>query len=130
MNIISRKDRVMMPAVHRIPAWVAWLSLALCSALAATPVTALAGDAEAGKTKAATCEACHGADGKGTNPMYPVLAGQYEDYLVHSLRAYRDGTRKNAIMAGLAAPLTDEDIEDLAAYYASMPSALGTLPDR
>lgn len=90
----------------------------------------LAGDAEAGKQKAATCEACHGADGLGTNPMYPVLAGQYEDYLVHALKSYRDGTRKNAIMAGLAAPLSDADIKDLAAYYASMPSALHTLPDR
>lgn len=92
--------------------------------------TALAGDAEAGKAKSATCEACHGADGKGTVPMYPVLAGQYEDYLVHALRAYRDGSRKNVIMAGLAAALSDEDIEDLAAYYAAMPSALATLPDQ
>ena len=104
--------------------------IAIALALLAGPMIAQAGDAEAGKAKSATCEACHGADGKGTNPMYPVLAGQYEDYLVHTLRAYRDGTRKNVIMAGLAAPLTDEDIEDLAAYYASMPNALGTLPDR
>lgn len=106
------------------------LAIALAGSLALTPLVAVAGDAEAGKEKSATCEACHGADGKGTNPMYPVLAGQYEDYLVHTLRAYRDGTRKNAIMAGLAAPLTDEDIEDLAAYYASMESALSVLPDR
>lgn len=106
------------------------LSLALATALFASPLAVQAGDAEAGKGKAVTCEACHGADGKGTNPMYPVLAGQYEDYLAHALRAYRDGKRKNAIMAGLAAPLTDEDIEDLAAYYAAMPSALGILPDR
>jgi cytochrome c553 len=91
---------------------------------------AVAGDIEAGKQKSLTCEACHGPDGKGTNPMYPVIAGQYEDYLVHALKAYRDGSRKNAIMAGLAAPLSDEDIKDLAAYYASMPSALQTLPDR
>ena len=101
----------------------------LLTATLASPVI-FAGDAEAGKAKAATCEACHGADGLGTNPMYPVLAGQYEDYLVHALKAYRDGSRKNAIMAGLAAPLSDEDIKDLAAYYAGMPSALHTLPDR
>ncbi len=73
------------------------------SALMAGP--ALAGDAEAGKQKSATCAACHGPDGKGTLPMYPNIAGQYEDYLAHALRSYRDGTRKNAIMAGLAAPL-------------------------
>lgn len=102
---------------------------ALVSAALVTPA-AFAGDAEAGKQKSATCQACHGPDGKGTNPMYPVLAGQYEDYLVHAMKAYRDGSRKNAIMAGLAAPLSDEDIEDLAAYYASMPGALHTLPDR
>ncbi len=99
--------------------------------LAATgALTAQAGDAEAGKEKSLTCQACHGPDGKGTLPMYPVIAGQYEDYLAHSLRAYRDGKRTNAIMAGLAAPLSDEDIEDLAAYYASLPGPLQTLPDR
>ncbi len=101
----------------------------LAATVLASPVT-FAGDAEAGKQKAVTCQACHGADGLGTNPMYPILAGQYEDYLVHALKAYRDGSRKNAIMAGLAAPLSDEDIKDLAAYYASLPSALHTLPDR
>ena len=101
----------------------------LAAAVLISPM-AFAGDAEAGKEKALTCEACHGADGLGTNPMYPVLAGQYEDYLIHALKAYRDGSRKNAIMAGLAAPLSDEDIKDLAAYYASMPNALHTLPDR
>jgi cytochrome c553 len=105
------------------------LGLALVAAAVAAP-SAFAGDPEAGKQKSATCEACHGPDGKGTNPMYPVIAGQYEDYLVHALKAYRDGTRNNAIMAGLAAPLSDEDIKDLAAYYAAMPSALHTLPDR
>lgn len=101
---------------------------ALACALAAVPVSH-AGDPEAGKEKSATCVACHGEDGLGTNPMYPVLAGQYEDYLVHALRAYRDGSRRNAIMAGLAAPLSDEDIEDLAAYYAALPAGLDTLPN-
>lgn len=97
---------------------------------AGSSTVVLAGDVEAGKEKSLTCQACHGPDGLGTNPMYPVLAGQYEDYLAHALRAYRDGSRKNAIMAGLAAPLSDEDIEDLAAYYASLPGGLKTLPKR
>ena len=105
------------------------LAVALAIAFLAAPA-AFAGDAEAGKQKSATCEACHGADGLGTNPMYPVIAGQYEDYLVHALKAYRDGSRKNVIMAGLAGPLSDEDIKDLAAYYASMPGTLAILPDR
>lgn len=95
----------------------------------AVTTPALAGDPETGKEKSVTCVACHGEDGLGTNPMYPVLAGQYEDYLVHALRAYRDGSRKNAIMAGLATTLSDEDIEDLAAYYASLPAGLATLPN-
>ncbi len=90
---------------------------------------ALAGDPEAGEAISATCSACHGPDGLGTMAMYPIIAGQYEDYLVHALTAYRDGQRKNAIMAGLAAPLSDEDIENLAAYYAAMPSPLSVLPD-
>lgn len=107
-----------------------WKQAGALLAALAFAVPALAGDPAAGETKSATCQACHGPDGKGTVPMYPVLAGQYEDYLVHALRAYRDGSRKNAIMAGLAAPLSDEDIEDLAAYYASLPSGLATLPDR
>lgn len=107
-----------------------FLGAALLSLGLVAPAAHAAGNAEAGEQKAATCMACHGADGLGTNPMYPVLAGQYEDYLVHALKAYRDGSRKNVIMAGLAAPLSDQDIKDLAAYYASMPSALGTLPDR
>jgi len=106
------------------------ISVGLAAGIMVWTASALAGDPAAGEEKAATCHACHGADGMGTNPMYPVLAGQYEDYLVHSLKAYRDGSRKNAIMAGLAAPLSDEDIEDLAAYYASLPSGLHTLPDR
>jgi len=106
------------------------ISGALLILLLGSALPALAGDAAAGKEKSATCAACHGADGLGTSPIYPILAGQYEDYLVHSLRAYRDGSRKNAIMAGLAMTLTDEDIEDLAAYYAAMPSSLYTLPDK
>ncbi len=104
-------------------------ALAVAVTVGASPA-AFAGSAEAGAEKSLTCQACHGPDGLGTNPMYPVLAGQHEDYLAHSLRAYRDGSRKNAIMAGLAAPLSDEDIDDLAAYYASLPGGVTTLPKR
>ena len=91
-------------------------------------VAAAAGNASAGKEKSATCESCHGADGRGTDPMYPVLAGQYEDYLVHALKAYRAGARQNAVMNGFASQLSDRDIEDLAAWYASLESDLATLP--
>ncbi len=102
--------------------------LATAVLLAGAP-QAWAGDADAGKEKSTTCQACHGADGMGIDPMYPILAGQYEDYLAHALRAYRDGERKNAIMAGLVTTLSDEDIEDLAAFYASLPSGVETLEE-
>ena len=84
------------------------------------------GDPELGRMKSETCTACHGADGKGILPIYPVLAGQYEDYIHWSLKQYRSGARNNAIMMPMAAALSDDDIADLAAFYASLPG-LGTL---
>ena len=94
------------------------------------------GNAAAGKTKAAACEACHGTDGNGIAPNYPALAGQYQDYLEVALHEYRSGQgnhpaagkhRTNAIMNGMAAPLSDQDIDDLAAYFSSLPSKLSDL---
>ena len=78
------------------------------------------GDPEAGKAKSVPCQACHGVDGKAISPVYPNLGGQYASYLVKALRDYRDGRRTNVIMAPMAANLTDEDIENLAAYYAGL----------
>lgn len=80
---------------------------------------ALAGDPEAGKAKSQACAACHGQDGNSAAPIYPSLAGQYADYLLQTLQDYKSGARKNAIMAGMVAPLTKQDMADLAAYYAS-----------
>jgi cytochrome c553 len=68
---------------------------------------------------AQTCVACHGPDGVGILPEYPILSGQHEDYLRNSLTGYRSGQRKNAVMAGMATALTDEDIRELARYYSS-----------
>jgi cytochrome c553 len=81
--------------------------------------TALAGgNASAGAEKAKTCAACHGEAGAApTVPDYPKLAGQHRDYLEHTLNAYKSGTRKNAIMNGMAAALSKQDIKDLAAYF-------------
>jgi cytochrome c553 len=73
---------------------------------------------------AQTCVACHGIDGIGILPEYPNLAGQHADYLQVSLKAYRSGQRKNAVMGGMAAALTDADIRELAAYYSSQRPAL------
>ncbi|NNF51632.1 MAG: cytochrome c [Gammaproteobacteria bacterium] len=92
---------------------------------ASSPALA-SGDAAAGKTKSATCTACHGQDGLGTASEFPILAGQYASYLEQALIQYKNGSRKNAIMAGFAAGLSEQDIKDLAAFYSAMPSGLGT----
>ena len=81
------------------------------------------GDADAGKTKSAPCQACHGPDGNaGIDPQYPRLAGQYEDYIARALHEYKSDDRKNPIMKGFASTLSDADIADLAAYYSSLPN--------
>ena len=85
--------------------------------------TTFAADAAAGKAKAAVCASCHGASGVATVPSYPNLAGQNEPYLVSALKAYRDKQRNGgmaAIMQMQAASLTDDDINNIAAYYASL----------
>lgn len=86
------------------------------------------GDIAAGEKKSQPCQACHGPDGNGIGPQFPRLAGQYQDYLVQALRAYKDGNRKNPVMAPFAAPLSPRDMEDLAAYYASRPNGLVFMP--
>jgi cytochrome c553 len=93
-----------------------WIgTLALC--LGAAPAGA-GGDAAAGEQKSQTCAACHGPAGaKPITPDYPMLAGQPKDYLEHTLKAYQSGKRKNAIMNGMAAPLSKQDIADLAAFF-------------
>lgn len=86
------------------------------------------GDAAAGEGKSAACAACHGPGGNSTIPINPKLAGQYASYLDYALRSYRDGMRKNPIMAAQVAALSDQDIADLAAYFASQPSQLAVVP--
>ena len=103
------------------------LILALGALFASAVSAAPAGDVERGKQKSQPCAACHGADGNKTlDGQYPRLAGQYPDYLAKALREYRDGKRKNAIMAGQAQALKDKDIDDLAAYFGSLD---GTIHD-
>ena len=84
-----------------------------------------AGDAEAGKAKSAPCAACHGADGNSVNPTWPKLAGQGAPYLVEQLEMFKDGTRANALMAPQAAALSEQDMHDLAAFYASQTGSPG-----
>ena len=91
---------------------------------AASPVLA-AGDAAAGKAKSASCVACHGADGNSMNPEWPSLAGQHPAFLAKQLRNFKDGDRSNALMSPMAAPLSEQDMEDLAAFYASQAPKAG-----
>lgn len=95
----------------------------VAAVLLAAPMLASAGNADAGKTKAAVCAGCHGANGVSIMPMYPNLAGQKEQYLVKQLKDLRDGRRNDPVMSSMAKPLSDADIDDLAAYFSAMPAA-------
>lgn len=96
------------------------------SVVALMTSVASAGNIAAGKEKAtALCASCHGADGvTAIDPSYPKLAGQYPDFLARALKDYKTGARKNPIMMGMAATLSNEDIANVAAYYSSLPSPL------
>lgn len=97
--------------------------------LAASMATAATtGDVEAGKSKSQACAACHGPTGnESVDPTYPRIAGQYADYLAKALRDYKSGARKNAIMAGFATTLSEQDIADLSSYFAAQPGSLEDL---
>ena len=97
----------------------------LLAFFAATAVEAK-GNADKGREKAAqTCDACHGADGaKPVAPENPILAGQYDDYIVKALSDYKSGKRANPIMKTFAEPLTKQEIEDLAAWFSGQKSSL------
>lgn len=103
-------------------------AMAAAAAFSLASGSALAADRAAGETKAqAQCAACHGKDGNTPiDPSYPKLAGQYQDFLIQALSDYKSGARKNAIMAAQAQALSKADIENLAAYYASLPGSLKT----
>lgn len=99
-------------------------------------VQAFDGDAEAGKAKSATCVACHGTDGNSQVDMYPKIAGQHATYLYKQLKEFKLGMetggqqgRNNAIMFGMVAALSDQDMQDLAAYFASQKMKPGTTPE-
>jgi len=100
---------------------------AVASAKIRKPVAkiAISNEAIAGKAKAAACSACHGSDGNSVVAMYPKLAGQSTTYLVKQLTEFKDGTRKNSIMAGMAAGLSEQDRIDIASYFTSQKSSQG-----
>ena len=105
---------------------VAFATLLITCLLVAAPAFA-SGNIEAGKAKAATCFACHGADGNAPDPQYPRLAGQWENYLLQALKEYKSGARDNPIMKGFVSTLSPQDMENVAAYFASLPGKLDDL---
>jgi cytochrome c553 len=104
------------------------VSLSMAALLSAASFQALASDVAEGAKKAATCAACHGKDGNTPiDPSYPKIAGQHKSFLVRALKDYKSGARKNAVMGGQAAGLSRDDIEDLAAYFSSLPGSLSAM---
>lgn len=91
----------------------------------ASAATVAEGDASAGKEKVTACAACHGTDGNSQNPEWPKLAGQGAKYLNFQLSLFKSGARQNALMSPQAANLSEQDMHDIAAYYASLPTSPG-----
>ncbi|MDH5517992.1 MAG: cytochrome c [Gammaproteobacteria bacterium] len=96
------------------------VSLATVAILGLSSTAIAAGDAAAGKVKAASCMGCHGAQGISAVPTYPNLAGQKEAYTAKQLHAFKNKTRNDPTMNAMSGPLSNADIDNLAAYYASL----------
>ena len=112
------------------------LGLLVCLTFGITSFAFAEGDAEAGKAKSLTCSACHGTDGNSAIAMNPKIAGQHEGYLVKQLTEFRLASRtggkegrNNAVMNGMAAALSDQDIADLSAYFSSQDQKAGETPE-
>jgi len=117
------------------------VSLALAVLLAAPPVFAAtsgtfdnmlnrrtgSGDPVAGKTKSQMCQGCHGVNGNSTDEMIPKLAGQYDEYVIKQMHNYQSGIRSHEIMNGMAAPLSEKDLADIAAFFADQPIMKGSV---
>ena len=95
------------------------MTVGACALLGFVVTAQAAGDAQAGKAKAGACAGCHGANGEGVKPN-PALTGKSEGEIVEALKDYKSGKRANPIMKTLAGPLSDQDMANLGAYYASL----------
>jgi cytochrome c553 len=105
------------------------LGLIFTATLCFNQIAQAEGNAAAGKSKAAVCAACHGADGNSPSDAYPKLAGQGEAYLLKQLMNFKSGERENAFMAPMVAPLSEQDMADLAAYFAGQKVLPGATPE-
>jgi cytochrome c553 len=94
--------------------------------LASTYSFAAGGDPANGKSLSATCAACHSVDGNSVNPIWPKLAGQHASYIVKQLNDFKTGNRINAQMTAMVASLSEQDMQDLAAYFASQKTTSGS----
>ena len=103
--------------------------LALAIGLMAAQVVSAEGSADAGKAKSMTCAGCHGVDGNSVNPEWPSLAGQHAVYTARQLAAFKDGSRSNPLMSAQAMMLSDQDMQDLAAYFAAQKLTAKTVAD-
>ncbi|MCK5722335.1 MAG: cytochrome c4 [Gammaproteobacteria bacterium] len=105
--------------------------IAVCAMLALTGVSVAAGDAKAGKAKAVNCAGCHGLNGNSTNPAWPKLAGQHAGFIAKQLADFKSGkTRSDPLMAGQVANLSQQDMDDLGAYFASQTGSQGAADEK
>lgn len=105
------------------------LAFAALAMFGAASTVSAAGDAAAGKTKSATCVSCHSTDGNSLVPNFPKLAGQHAEYIVKQLKDFQSGARTDPTMSAMAAPLSEQDIADLAAYFADNTGSIGSVAD-
>ena len=87
------------------------------------------GSLEAGKTKAIRCGACHGPDGNSVNPQWPSIAGQHAPYIVRQLQAFQNGERTNILMSSQTIGMTEQDMKDVAVFFAAQPAAAKSVAD-
>lgn len=107
-----------------------WLISLVGGALAAGAAQAQEGSVDAGQAKAVTCAACHGVDGNSANPLWPVLAGQHPAYIARQISAFKSGERSDVTMMPFATLLSDQDVLDVAAYFAAQtPTPKGANPE-
>ena len=120
----------MLKTILKAKASSKMITLVVIGAFSVIGQTAIAsGNVEAGKAKSVTCAACHGAEGISSIPENPNLAGQVPGYIADQLAAFKSGERKNALMGGMAAPLSEEDMANLDAYYVSLQAASGNISE-
>lgn len=120
-SVVAQEAATVTPAPETEAAPVA--------ALEADNTPATWGDAAAGATKAAACAACHGVDGNSSDPQYPKLAGQHEQYIARQLAQFKNGGRNNAIMLGFSAGLSAQDMRDIGAHFAAQKVMPGVADD-